>query len=400
MNRPIVCIGFAEAISAPEVVWSLADSGFQVVAFARKGRRSALRHSRYVRVTEITPPESDFAATLSELQGLLVSCQSDSSEVVVFPLDDSALWLCSRLENRTGWVLAGPHASTAELALDKWIQVLKAKEAGLQVPETQLARTANDVLAQRRTLPVVLKSANAVFVRDGRLQKGRNWICADSGELDQALSQWDGKFPLLVQPFISGTGEGIFGLATSDGVRAWSAHRRIRMMNPHGSGSSACVSQSVSPELKEPVEKFIRQAEWRGLFMVEFLRGQDATAWFVELNGRTWGSTALSRKQGLEYPAWAARLALHTEAALSVPDEVGNQVICRNVGRELMHLLFVLRGPRSSAIKEWPRFWRTLADVMKIGKEDSLYNWRRDDRRVFWSDCWYTISANVFKARN
>jgi hypothetical protein len=125
LNRPIVCIGFAEAISAPEVVWSLTDSGFQVVAFAKKGRRSALRQSRHVRVTEITPPESDFEATSSEVEGLLASCQSDSSEVVVLPLDDTALWLCSGLENRNGWVLAGPRGSTAELALDKLYGQLK-----------------------------------------------------------------------------------------------------------------------------------------------------------------------------------------------------------------------------------------------------------------------------------
>ena len=39
----VVTIGFAEALSAPEVTWSLVDAGFKVIAFSRRGRRGALR---------------------------------------------------------------------------------------------------------------------------------------------------------------------------------------------------------------------------------------------------------------------------------------------------------------------------------------------------------------------
>ena len=44
--------------------------------------------------------------------------------------------------------------------------------------------------------------------------------------------------------------------------------------------------------------------------MIELLRDRDGVAWFMELNGRTWGSLALARRLGLEYPAWAALDAL------------------------------------------------------------------------------------------
>lgn len=54
-RRPMsnVLMGFAEALSAPEAVWSLVDAGFQVRAFARRGSRSALRHSRHVQVFDV-----------------------------------------------------------------------------------------------------------------------------------------------------------------------------------------------------------------------------------------------------------------------------------------------------------------------------------------------------------
>lgn len=76
------------------------------------------------------------------------------------------------------------------------------------------------------------------------------------------------------------------------------------MMNPHGSGSSACVSFPVAEDLKLAIERFTRATGWLGIFMIEFLRDQSGIPWFVELNGRSWGSMALSRRQGLEYPAW------------------------------------------------------------------------------------------------
>jgi len=46
--RYLVVIGFAEALAAPEVVWSLVDAGFDVAAFARRGKPAALAHSRHV----------------------------------------------------------------------------------------------------------------------------------------------------------------------------------------------------------------------------------------------------------------------------------------------------------------------------------------------------------------
>jgi hypothetical protein len=88
-----VCIGFAEALSAPEAAWSLFDAGYRVTAFGRRGRCSSLRHSRHVRVVEITPPERDCGAALSELNALLASLSIPGEQQVLMPLDDAAVWL-------------------------------------------------------------------------------------------------------------------------------------------------------------------------------------------------------------------------------------------------------------------------------------------------------------------
>lgn len=404
MSQTAVLVGFAEAMAAPEVVWSLVDGGFRVVAFARKGRASALRHSRHVECHEICPPETDLRASLSDLQSLLASIEGgvEDAQRVLFPLDDKAVWLSSRVKLENGWCLAGPSGSNAELALNKCLQIQMARDAGFEVPNTLIARSANDVFAfgATKSFPFILKAAECVPIRQGRVQDCRKWICANPNELEQAIAEWGERVPLLVQSFIMGTGEGLFGLAAPEGVRAWSAHRRIRMMNPEGSGSSACISQLVSEDLRAKAEEFIRRSGWRGVFMIELLRDGSGKTWFVEMNGRPWGSMALSRGQGLEYPAWHVRLALDETSQVGIAPAAAPGMVCRHVGREFMHLLFVLRGGKSKALREWPSFWETMGEVMLIHDGDAYYNWRRDDPNVFFADCYYTIHDNLFKTGN
>jgi hypothetical protein len=394
-SRPRVLLGFAEAASAPEAVWSLVDAGFDVLAFARKGRGSALRRSRHVACVEIRSPEADVFGALSDLAAVLASL--DGPTRVLFPLDDLAVWLSNRVTMPEGGLIVGPTGDAAQLALNKELQVQAAIRAGLAVPRTSVVRTSQELRTLQRDFPLILKPAQCAVLIGDRLRRCRSWIVGNATELDRAVAEWAERAPLLVQPFIEGVGEGVFGLAAPEGVRAWSGHRRLRMMNPHGSGSSACTSREVSDDLKRAVQILVEQTGWRGLFMVELLRDASGRPWFVELNGRPWGSMALARRQGLEYPAWQVALTLDSQSAAGRVTAGAAGVVCRHLGRELMHLLFVLRGPRSSVLRRWPSAWRALGAVVAIRPGDAFYNWRRDDPAVFISDCYHAVRDNVFK---
>lgn len=232
-------MGFAEALSAPETVWSLVDGGFEVIAFARNGRSSALRHSRHVVCHEICPPESDLQRSLAELRALMESIEvkCTARQLIFFPLDDKAVWLGSKLHTGGRWLLAGPTGRQAELALHKCLQTSMAREAGFNVPETRLAHSSDEIteFAKRQSFPIILKAADCVPEYQGRMYSCRKWICANQDELNRAIGEWGGRVPLLAQNFVTGVGEGVFGLAAPEGVRAWSGHRRVRMMNPQGS---------------------------------------------------------------------------------------------------------------------------------------------------------------------
>jgi predicted ATP-grasp superfamily ATP-dependent carboligase len=401
-GRATVVIAFAEALSAPEVAWSLLDAGFNVASIARRGRGSALRHSRKVVCHEICPPEQDMAQALCDMVSVLNSFgDRHNGPILLFPLDDTALWMCSELAPNESWILVAPGKSSVDLALNKRQQTRLACEAGFKVPETAVASSVHQAraLSEQIGFPLVLKPVECTTVRNGRKIGRRTWICANANEFAGALRGWDESIPLLLQKYIVGVGEGVFGLATPEGVQAWSAHRRLRMMNPQGSGASACVSIPVDESVRQKTEALIGNAKWTGLFMVELLRDRSGEAWFVELNGRAWGSMALARRQGLEYPAWSASMALAHGSHVDTAKSASPGLVCRNLGRELMHLLFVIRGPRSAAMVEWPSIGKALRTILQTSRNERYYNWRSDDKKVFFADCFYTLRDNLLKAR-
>ncbi len=402
MLKPTVVIGFAEALSAPEVAWSLVDHGFNVVAFTRRGRKPALRHSRFVRVFEVTPPETDVVRTGKELRDAVSSLRESSNiPLAVMPLDDLALWVCGRTDVCNEALLVGPEGEALDLALDKQKQVQIAQSAGFSVPTYRFIDRSEDISEEEVIFPVVFKPTLAAMQSAGTLSRGRGWICGDWAELKSAVSQWAGRGRMLLQQFVPGVGEGIFGLATARGVLAWTGHRRVRMMNPQGSGSSACTAvPHIDERCRASAEGFLEACGWRGLFMIEMLRDDSGKLWFMEFNGRAWGSMALARRLGFEYPAWAVQMALNPDASLEIPLTTDAVPVCRHLAREILHLLFVVRGSHSKALVHWPSIWTALSQVCRIGRNDCWYNWRNNDPNVFLSDCFGSLWTQILGTKS
>lgn len=393
MVKSIVFIGFAEAHSAPEVLWSLIDQGFEVVAFTRKGRKPALRHSRFVKLVEISAPELNALQAERDLASAISNLSSTGEvRIGVMPLDDLALWLCGRPGTLGRARLVGPEGAALDLALDKRKQLSLAQQAGFVVPPFRCVDQPEEIAEDQVKFPLVFKPALACRQMNGGLSRGHGWTCADGAELQSAIRKWEGKEPMILQEFVHGVGEGIFGLATDNGIVGWSGHRRVRMMNPQGSGSSACRSVfPIDEKIKVCTERFLKGSNWRGLFMIELLRDTSGTPLFIEFNGRAWGSMALARRLGLEYPAWSVQMALDSAVSPAIAQQLMSNLMCRHLGREILHLLFVMRGSSSKALVDWPSVWTTLGQVCRIGRNDRWYNWRRDDPKVFWSDCFGTL---------
>lgn len=392
-GRQRVLVGFAESLAAIEVVWSLSDAGFEVAAFTRRGSFAALRRSRRVHVFDIAAPEDNLARSLYELQRLIGWLRPQ----LVMPLDDIAMWLSAEARPFAAH-LVGPRGRALMIAIDKLAQVESARLAGFQVPATTAEADLRAVTPT--TWPVVVKPQYAVHVAGATLRRPAGVVCADTYEFQRARERLRDQ-PVLLQPLIRGIGEGLFGFVDECGVHAWSAHRRIRMVNPAGSASSACESIPVDRALVESAERFLRSVEWRGMFMIELLRDHDGIPWFMELNGRPWGSMALARRRGFEYPAWAARAALEP-GFRPTPPANPPRIRARHLGLELLHVAFVARGRQSKSLTEWPRLGATLRAVVSRSPQDRIYNWRRDEPQLLFADIWQAFreySTRLFFSR-
>ena len=381
-----VLTGFAEAFAAVEATWSLQSAGMEVVLLARAGRRSAARKVRGVRVVEVTAPETSATQCLRDIEKLV----SDGGLGAFLPLDDAALWVAGNARWRAT-VVAGPSPDAASWALDKSRQFDSARRAGLDVPESTVFECPE--LLAPVAYPCVLKATLPVALIGDTLVRPPGVVCSDATELAVARARL-APVPTVAQTMVNGVGEGVFGIFDGEHIRAVSGHRRIRMVNPQGSASSACGSIDVDPHLAEGVRRMLREVGWQGEFMAEFLRDRDGTAWFMELNGRAWGSLALARRRGFEYPAWTVQHALNLP--LSPPAPIAaDHVRCRHVGREITHLAFVARGPRSSALSQWPTLSRSVRDVLTVRRSDTFYNWNPRQPGILAIDTWRTLKEQL-----
>jgi len=386
-SKGLILMGFAESLASPETAWSLVDGDFEVVAFSRATARPALRKSRLVRLERITPPEVDADAAVTDVRRLIERLRP----AALLPADDAAVWLVAQIGENVEIPVVGPTGDHARFALDKRSQIEAARGAGFSVLDTTVV-TPEDVDRAQLGFPLHARPALAVERNGPRLGRSAGGSCADSTELTRLLTGAAGSAsPFILQPLRSGEGGGIFGLADGSGIRAVSAHRRVRMVSPAGSGSSACAPAEVRRDVIEQTERLIRGLGWRGMFMVEYLVDHGGKPWFVEFNGRPWGSMALARDLGLEYPAWAAAKTVFDDG-FTVPDPAATsrEFLCRHLGRDIVHLLRVLRGPRETTAN-WPSRAATLRAVASIRRSDRWYNTRRGEGRVFVSDTLDTL---------
>ncbi|WP_422039301.1 hypothetical protein [Roseibium sp.] len=400
-TKKTVLIGFADALAAPEVFFSLYHNGYNVRVFQRAN--SSVPLSRLLPVGEpfkICAPEQNADLAKDDLAEILRTNQDID---ILLAMDDTSLWLTNEALNALGAddhkpAFANASGAQKSLALDKTQQIEAAKAAGLSVPPT-LVVTSPESLTDIKNFPTIVKPALAISMTSERnLSKGDSHYLFDEDAVQKLAKADTLVFPLLVQPLIHGIGQGVFGFAGHKGVSQIFGHQRIRMMNPHGSGASACVSMKPDAELVEQVKTLITSVGWRGPFMVEFLTDDDGTHWFVELNGRLWGSTALSRRHGYEYPTWAVEQATDPEFIPGNLAAVRSDSPVRHLGRDLLHLLFVLRGPKSEFHAErWPSFLKSLSGVLSRHARPGFYNYDRAFPLFFLRDALATVLKAVRK---
>jgi predicted ATP-grasp superfamily ATP-dependent carboligase len=252
-------------------------------------------------------------------------------------------------------------------AFNKDEMVRLASSLGIAVPKTVAVRSVEQMgdLRGKLSFPVVLKPRSSVEAQsDGSVRiSGRPRYAKNELELQECFREMMTRCSeILVQEFVDGNGTGYFALMRQGELRAEFAHRRIRDVNPTGSGSALRVSVAPDPVVREASLAMLRSLRWHGVAMVEFRQEARKAPVFMEVNGRFWNSLPLACYAGMDFPALLARMAEAGDVEPQLQFRTG--VSCRWLLGDFRHLVEVWRGAPAGYPRTYPGRLQTLLSVL------------------------------------
>ena len=291
--------------SALAIVRSLWRAGAQV-SLASESKESIVRKSRAVqRVFDLPSSSASISAWERALKDILLKNEFDA----VIPATETAWLGLVRMKDSLpeSALRFLPDEKAFESVYRKSKTVALAKALSIPVPETALFENEAEALFYVENhgfgKPLVLKPDVS------KVWSGEYRVDLDVGILhteEDARSFLRSTLPfapVLVQTRVPGVGIGQEFLVCDGEIILSFQHERIH--EPLGSGGSSYrKSASLYSGMLECSRKLIRALKWDGVCMVEYRWNQKTGEfWFMEINGRFWGSLPLAIRAGADFPA-------------------------------------------------------------------------------------------------
>ena len=351
----------AHELAGLGAIRSLGRAGHQVTAgFPRGSARPPGAYSRYCAASCAYPDpwhsQRDFSDWL-----VTQAARWD----LVLPIAEAAVLAAVSCRSRfpDGTVIAAPSDTELTFTLSKRRATERAIAAGVPCPQTAFSRAE----AARLPPPYIVRTDNRLAA-DGGYHKGRTWFVDDAVELGALLEELEERGDAwLAQQHIVGKGVGAFLLTWRGEVLMQFAHERLHEVPFYG-GVSSLRRSTHDPQGLSAARTLLESLSYSGVAMVEFRRcASSGVAYFVEINGRLWGSLALALHAGADFPA---RLIECYQSPAARPPERPYRIgiYCRNVyPGEVDYLRSVLKAagpvrgsappPRGAAIREFFRLF-------------------------------------------
>jgi protein-tyrosine-phosphatase len=320
---------------------------------------------------------------------MLETLQTDEYDMVL-PVTEASMAAVSALRPQlpAEVTLLMPGDEHLRYCLSKYHSSRAAMEAGLPVPPTVFVHDGspdcpwNDDLSGLE-FPVILKVDN-FLTDDGVYLKGRG-IVAGTKELAQDILDEcrDQGFSVIAQQLVPGSGAGAFILRWGDKITLTFSHRRLHEV-PWTGGASSFRESCHEPELQQHAAALLDSIGYQGVAMVEFRRdGEGGTPYFMEINGRFWGSLALALHAGVDFPAALVDCYLEGHpSAKRTSTDYPDGIRCRNLfPGEFHHLLSIIKSSPVPGHPQPPSKLKSLARYFLLTFDPRIrhdYSW--------WSD--------------
>ena len=306
MIHPALILGAEPRVSVP-LARSLQAHDIPVEV-ASLSRDEPWLSSRAIRSFTRLPDFSEAPEeSLSVLSRLIVSTHSD----LVIPTSDSTLTALLHDYDHLQELahLACPPPAVANRVLNKQITLDTAKQIGVPVPQSYAISDPGELdrFEELMTFPIVCKPRSKTNLTNPfKIRYFRSFA-----ELKAAIAS-DSTYArdMLLQEYVSGHGVGIEVLMHQGEPLAVFQHRRLKEVPSTGGRSVVAISEALDPQLADWAVQLLRALQWDGVAMVEFrCDAVKGSAALMEVNGRYWGSWALSLYAGLDFPFYQWQLA-------------------------------------------------------------------------------------------
>jgi predicted ATP-grasp superfamily ATP-dependent carboligase/protein-tyrosine-phosphatase len=248
-----------------------------------------------------------------------IACLLDAASrwdaAAIFPMTDIAMELIGERQHEFSRSVALPIPSLAQYhqLSDKYQLTAWAEENGVPVPPTIFVPDGgiDEAINHVDTWPVIVKPRRSLLKQEGVWRKTAVLAARDADDLRRLYHEaWYLQQPSMIQHYVAGHGEGVFGLFKGgDPVRLF-AHRRLRERPPSGGVSVLREAIALPDQATDFAVRIMREARWDGVAMVEFkVDQQSRVPYLMEVNGRFWGSLQLAIDAGVDYPMLLYRLA-------------------------------------------------------------------------------------------
>ncbi len=350
------------------IVRSLGRAGLEVHLGWQTAAETA-GFSRYVakklQLPPYSPENTDWYESLTE------ALRRERYDLVI-PANEQA---CAPLEQNRRLFADYPeiyqlNPEAYEIAFDKIKTATLAQESNVPMPP-QIVLTGLDDLGHCESkigYPAVLKPKTSFELTDLK-RKLYVYKAIDRKEFITAARHLLDHGPVIVQKHVSGIGVGIEFLASGGEILFAFQHRRLHEP-PFGGGSSYRRSCPVDPELIAYLRPLLQAMAYTGVGMAEFRVDPDGgRKWFLEINGRFWGSLPLAVAAGADFPRFL--YLMRCQRVRDFNQEYKTSIYCRNSIRDFEWILANWKIDKKNPLFNSENNIRVIAEFANIllGKE-------------------------------
>jgi predicted ATP-grasp superfamily ATP-dependent carboligase/protein-tyrosine-phosphatase len=372
MKRPVLVLG-AEPRIAVTIARSLHRRGIPTdigVLTANEPRVRSRAVRQFLRFPSPHDSSDNFLGTLRE------QIRTQGYDVLI-PCSDSTLTACMAHYEQLSALLyvACPPPEITGRILNKQMTLEAAERCGIRFPRTYCFRGLEELKAMQDTLPfpLIAKPAKKLMAGAFKTRGFQSFV-----QLEQAFVE-NPEFGIqnLIQEHCKGVGVGVEMLMHRGEAVALFQHRRLKELPATGGVSVLAIAEELDPRLVEMSVHLLRELDWYGVAMVEFLYdAQSDEATLMEVNGRYWGSIALATHAGVDFPGLHWQV-IHGERPDTLP-AYRRGLRARWLTGDLLRLyslFFPSATDAGTSGGRWKEVARFVADF-RPGTRDMLWSWK------------------------